>query len=92
MSISISSHQQIRHRAHEIFQERRRTGRKGDALSDWLEAEQEVHSRRISVQSTILRRHPTPTIPLNPRGFRSHPPQVVRVQERFESRLLRSLP
>ena len=74
MSISISSHQQIRHRAHEIFQERRQTGRRGDALSDWLEAEQEVRSRRIPVQSTMLRPHPTPAIGFNPRGLRPHPP------------------
>ena len=74
MSISISSHQQIRHRAHEIFQERRQTGRRGDALSEWLEAEQEVRSRRIPVQSTMLRPHPTPAIRFNPRGFRPHPP------------------
>jgi Protein of unknown function (DUF2934) len=74
MSISISSHQQIRHRAHEIFQERKQTGRKGDALSDWLEAEQDVRSRRIPVQSTMPRPHPTPTIRFNARGFRPHPP------------------
>jgi hypothetical protein len=37
--ICISSHPQIRQRAYEIFQERVQTGRKGDALSDWLEAE-----------------------------------------------------
>jgi hypothetical protein len=37
--VSISSHPQILRRAYEIFQERRQTGRKGDALSDWLEAE-----------------------------------------------------
>jgi hypothetical protein len=48
--ICIGSHPQIRHRAYEIFQERRQTGRKGDALSDWLEAEQEIHTRRILVQ------------------------------------------
>jgi hypothetical protein len=32
MSISISSHQQIRHREYEIFLEHRNTGRKGDAF------------------------------------------------------------
>ena len=42
MSISISSHQLIRQRAYEIFLERRATGRKGDTVTDWLEAEQEI--------------------------------------------------
>jgi hypothetical protein len=47
--ISISSYEQIRHRAYELFLERRDTGRKGDALSDWLEAEEEIRSRRMPV-------------------------------------------
>jgi hypothetical protein len=47
MSISISSHQQIRHRAYEIFLERRNSGRKGDAFSDWLEAEEEIRRQPI---------------------------------------------
>ena len=72
--VSISSRLQIRQRAYEIFQERRQTGRKGDALSDWLEAEQEIHRRRITVQASTLHLHPTPTtLPLNLRGFRPHP-------------------
>ena len=48
--VSISSHSQIRQRAYEIFQERRQTGRKGDALSDWLEAEQEILRHRFPVE------------------------------------------
>ena len=64
--VSFSSHPQIRQRAYEIFQERRQTGRKGDTLSDWLEAEQEIRSRRIPVQASRLHLHPTPTtLPLN---------------------------
>ena len=72
--VSISSHLQIRQRAYEIFQERRQTGRNGDALSDWLEAEQEIRRRRIPVSASTLLLHPTPTtLPLNWRGFRPHP-------------------
>ena len=72
--VSISSHPQIHQRAYEIFQERRRTGRKGDALSDWLEAEQEIRRRRIPVQASTLHLHATPTtLPLNLLGFRPHP-------------------
>jgi len=58
--VSINSHPQIRQRANEIFQERRQTGRKGDALSDWLEAEQEIRRHRIPVQASRLYLHPTP--------------------------------
>ena len=53
MSISISSHQQVRRRAYEIFLERGATGRKGDAASDWLEAEQEIRNRRIPIQARM---------------------------------------
>jgi Protein of unknown function (DUF2934) len=75
MSISISSHQRIRHRAQEIFEERAATGRKGDALSDWLEAEQEIRRRRSPAQMLALDRHPTPSeFPLNVAGFRPDPP------------------
>jgi hypothetical protein len=59
--VSISSHLQVRQRAYEIFQERRQSGRKGDALSDWLEAEQEIRGRRIPVPASTLDLHPTPT-------------------------------
>ena len=69
--VSFSSHPQIRRRAYEIFQERLQTERKGDALSDWLEAEQEIRSRRIPVQASRPHLHPTPTtLLLNLRGFR----------------------
>jgi hypothetical protein len=81
--VSISSHPQILQRAYEIFQKRRQSGRKGDALSDWLEAEQEIRRRGILVQASTL--HPTlTTLPLNLRGFkpRSRPtrmyPESVR--------------
>ena len=53
MSISISSHQLIRQRAYEIFVERGATGRKGDAVSDWLEAEQEIRMHRIPVAARM---------------------------------------
>jgi hypothetical protein len=70
--ICISSHPQIRERAYEIFQERLQTGRKGDALSDWLEAERQIHRRRVPAQASML--HPKPaTLPLNLRGFRALP-------------------
>ena len=72
--VSISSHLQIRQRAYEIFQERRQTGRQGDALSDWLEAEQEIRRRRVPVPVSALDQHPTPTtLPLTWRGFRPDP-------------------
>jgi hypothetical protein len=74
MSISISSHQQIRHRAYEIFLERRDTGRKGDAFSDWLEAEQEIRRQRIPVQVRMRHRHFAPAeLPSNLSSFRPHP-------------------
>jgi hypothetical protein len=66
MSISVSSHQQVRYRAYEIFQERRNTGRKGDASSDWLEAEQEIRRRHMPVPARMLHRHfPAAALPLN---------------------------
>jgi hypothetical protein len=72
--VSISSHLQIRQRAYEIFQERRQTGRQGDALSDWLEAEQEIRRCRIPVQTSTLHLDPKPTtFPLIWRGFRPEP-------------------
>jgi hypothetical protein len=41
MSITVSEpyEEAIRRRAYAIYEHRLRTGRKGDALSDWLEAE-----------------------------------------------------
>jgi hypothetical protein len=77
MSISISSHQQIRHRAYEIFLERRNTGRKGDASSDWLEAEQEIRRQRIPVRARI--RH-FAELPLNLSGFLPHSPHLARIR------------
>ena len=72
--VSISSHLQIRQRAYEIFQDRQQTGRKGDALSDWFEAEQEIRRRRVPVPVSALDQHPTPTtFPLTWRGFRPDP-------------------
>jgi len=47
MSISISSYNEIRRRAQEIFKERQATGREGGALSDWLEAEEEIKRVRL---------------------------------------------
>jgi len=64
--ICISSHPQIRQRAYEIFQERLLTGRKGDALSDWLEAEYQIHRQRVPAQASMLHLHPKPaTVPRN---------------------------
>lgn len=64
--ICISSHPQIRQRAYEIFQERVQTGRKGDALSDWLEAEYQIHRRRVPAQGSMLHLHPKPAaVPRN---------------------------
>ncbi len=75
--ICISSHPQIRERAYEIFQDRLQTGRKGDALSDWLEAEHEIRKRRIAAQPSMLHLHPKPTtLPFNLRGARPQPPQT----------------
>jgi hypothetical protein len=72
--VSISSHLQIRQRAYEIFQERRQTGRKGDALSDWLEAEQEIRGRRIPVPASTLDLRPIPTrFRLTWHGFKPDP-------------------
>ena len=68
--ICSSSHPQIRQRAQDIFQERMQTGRKGDALSDWLEAEHEIRRHRIPARASMLHLHPKPTtLPLNLRGF-----------------------
>ena len=73
--ICSSSLPQIRQRARDIFQERMQTGRKGDALSDWLEAEHEIRRYRISAQASMQHLHLKPTtLPLNLRGFRPHPP------------------
>jgi hypothetical protein len=58
--ICISSRPQIRQRAYEIFQERLQTGRKGDALSDWLEAEYQIHRYRIPAQASKLHLDPKP--------------------------------
>ena len=60
--ICISSHPQIRQRAYEIFQERLQTGRKGDALSDWLEAEYQIHRHRVPAQAS-MHLHPKPANP-----------------------------
>ena len=70
MSISISSHQLIRQRAYEIFLERRATGRKGDTVSDWLEAEQEIRKRRIPVQARMRQ---FAELPLKLSAFRRSP-------------------
>jgi hypothetical protein len=71
----ISSHPQVSERAFEIFQDRLQNGRKGDALSDWLEAEREIRKHRIPVLASMLHLHPKPTaLALNLRGFRPHPP------------------
>ena len=51
--ICISSQPQIRQRAYEIFQERLQTGRKGDALSDWLEAQYQIHGRRVPAHASM---------------------------------------
>lgn len=68
--ICISSHAQIRQRAYEIFQERLRTGRQGDGLSDWLEAEYQVHRHRVPAQAWMLHLHSElATLPLNLRAF-----------------------
>jgi hypothetical protein len=56
--ICISSHPHIRQRAYEIFQERLQTGRKGDARSDWIEAEHESRRHRIPAQASMLHLHP----------------------------------
>jgi hypothetical protein len=77
MSISISSHQQIRHRAYEIFLERRNTGRKGDAFSDWLEAAQEIRRQRIPVRARILH---FAELPLKLSGFKPRSPDLARIR------------
>jgi hypothetical protein len=75
--ICISLHAQIRQRAYEIFQQRLQTGRKGDAPSDWIEAEHEIRTHRIPAPASILHLYPKPTtLPLNLRGFRPHPPST----------------
>jgi hypothetical protein len=95
--VSISSHPQILQRAYEIFQERRQTGRKGDALSGWLEAERQILRRRIPVPASTLDLHPTPTtLPLTWRGFkprtqiRPHPESARRSAVAWLPPLLRN--
>jgi len=61
--ICISSNQQIRERAYEIFQDRQRTARKGDADSDWHEAENEIRKHRSPAQASMLHLHPKPNTP-----------------------------
>jgi hypothetical protein len=77
MSISISSHQQIRHRAYEIFLERRNTGREGNAVSDWLEAEQEICTRHIDV---VARMRDFAELSLKLSGFIRHSPHLARIR------------
>lgn len=78
--ICICSHPQIRQRAYEIFQERLQTGRKGDALSDWCEAEYQIHRRRVPAQASMLHLHPEPAIlPLNLDGFRARAEALQRL-------------
>src|SRR5262252_3172178 len=80
MSISISSHQLIRQRAYEIFLERRATGRKNDAVSDWLEAEQEIRKSRIPIQARMLPRHFAAAVPLNLSAFRPRSPHLAYIR------------
>jgi hypothetical protein len=82
MSISISSRQQIQHRAYEIFLERRHTGRKGDALSDWLEAEQEIRRGCLPLPARMPHVHFAPAeLPPNLSGLRPPPPHLARIHE-----------
>ena len=78
MSISISSHQLIRQRAYEIFLERRATGRNGDTVTDWLEAEQEIRKRRIPVPARM--RQFAAAVPLNLSAFRSRSPHLAPIR------------
>jgi hypothetical protein len=73
--ICIGSYSEIRERAYAIFQDRLHTGRKGNALSDWLEAEHEIRRRRNPAQASMLHLHRKPNaLPLNWHGFRPQPP------------------
>ena len=76
-SMMCISSQQIRQRAYETFQERQQTGRKGDALSDWLEAEHEIRGRSIPTQASILHLRKPATLPFRSRGFRTHPASTL---------------
>jgi hypothetical protein len=81
--VSISSHLQIRQRAYEIFQARQQTGRKGDALSDWLEAEQEIRRSRISIPASTLDLHPTTTFSVDLARIQTRPasnPSASRIR------------
>ena len=80
MSISISSHQLIRQRAYEIFLERRATGRKGDTVTDWLEAEQEIRKRRIPIQARMRQ---FAELPLKLSGFRPRSPHLAPIRNPF---------
>ena len=42
------THDDIRQRAEEIYHERLQNGREGNAESDWLEAERQLHQQRES--------------------------------------------
>jgi len=42
LASSVTTDDQIRNRAQELFETRQRTGTPGDALSDWLQAEREI--------------------------------------------------
>ena len=77
MSISISSHRLIRQRAYEIFLERSDAGRQGDALTDWLEAEQEIRRQRIPVRARILH---FADLPLNLTGLMPRSPHLARIR------------
>jgi hypothetical protein len=42
----------IRQKAHAIFESRLRTGAAGDPVSDWLQAEQELRERRATARKS----------------------------------------
>ena len=80
MSISISSIHLIRQRAYEIFLERRATGRKGDTVTDWLEAEQEIRKSPIAIRARMLHRHFAAAVPLKLSGFRPRSPHLAPIR------------